>query len=468
MTDTHTAPPTTAATSTPRRTTTRPTVSVRPAAVGALNAATIAGATAVAAGAGPVLAAGAGILALGATAVGARKKGQAKRERTITITRGGGGGGSTRGGGLGRSGAASPGSRSAGSRSGGTGGGRSGGGGGKSRGAGLFGRSGGSGSGNGRSAGGKSTDSRSGRTRNGGGGNTGHRPAGSQPGSRSRSPLTADKVAAARRKLANRRQPGPRLSDAVRSALKPAATPYGTPSRKPTAREAFAAARRAVTGANPKKRGTVRRAVAGLTAGGLAAGKVAWDARRRRKRREAARARLNQRRIERLSNTSGKRVGTAVRRSATAVTRPAVRKPAPAPVARRANANSNPTVDNTRGLITMTHPLLAISEDFLAAAARNQPEGMLQVTAEAHLLPQVMENLVRAMKIRFDRAQEYPLHPSIKDMYGLVHQAQVAVQQAAEEIGPSIEKIHEHELNRLRNQRVGEEMFDVSRNRGAI
>lgn len=456
MTDTHTTPPTTAATSTPRRTAVRPTVSVRSAAVGALNAATIAGATAVAAGAGPVLAAGAGVLALGATAAGARRKGQVKRERSITITRSGGGS-TSRGGSLGRSNAASPGSRSAGSRSGGgsSGAGRS-----------------ASGSGNGRSAAsrsasGKPTDGRSGRTRSTGG-NTGHRRAGSPPGSGPRSPLTADKVAAARRKLANRRQPGPRLSDAVRSALKPTPTPYGTPSRNPTAREAFAAARRAVTGDNPKKRGTIRRAVAGLTAGGIAAGKVAWDARQRRKRREAARTRLNQRRIERLSNTSGSRVGTTVRRPNSA--HPTVtRLRAPSPVARRTtNRPSQQTADTTQGLITMVHPLLAISEDFLAAARRNQPEGMLQVTAEARMLAQVMENFTKAMKIRYEMAQEHPIHPAIKDMYGVVHIAQAKVMDAAAEIHPAIEKVHKELLDRLRNPAVGEEMWDVTRNRGAL
>ncbi len=116
----------------------------------------------------------------------------------------------------------------------------------------------------------------------------------------------------------------------------------------------------------------------------------------------------------------------------------------------------------------MINPLLAISEDFMAAARRNQPEGMLQVTDEAHMLPVVMENIVTAMKIRFDRAQDHPLHESIKEMYGLVHKAQVAVQQAAEEIGPAIEKVHERQLWRLRNPGVGEEMWDVARNRGQV
>jgi len=294
----------------------------------------------------------------------------------------------------------------------------------------------------------------------------------------------------------------------VRSATTPAAG-----GKKPTARQAFANARRAVTGDHPKKRGNVRRAAAGLVAGGIAAGKAAYDARLRRKKRDAARQAKNDRIA---AKKGGQRVGTAVRRAANATDQNSrTRKPAPMPlrgktgpfkgtaVLTRAATCSvcgallpvgewayrtrtrgvigqccghhitaedveNPTRPNvTEGLITMTHPLLAISEDFLAAAARNQPEGMLQVTAEAHLLPQVMENFVKAMKIRFDRAQEYPLHPSIKDMYGLVHRAQVAVQQAAEEIGPAIEKIHEKELDRLRNPRVGEAMFDTSRNRGA-
>ncbi|MBM0237137.1 hypothetical protein JNW88_08225 [Micromonospora sp. ATA32] len=495
MTDTTTTKPPSAAASTPRqRGTTRPTVSVRPAAVGAANAATIAGATVVAAGGGAVLAALAGGGSARRDAMGARKKGQAKakRERSITITRTATGSGSrgSGGGGLGRagrSGAASPGSRSAGSR---TGAGRAGGGGNTSRGGGFLPKLG-------RSNGGSSTAG------------SGHRRAGSAPRSSSRSPLTSGKVAAARRKLANRRQPGPRMSDAVRAATTPAAG-----GKKPTAREAFRTARRAVTGDNPKNRGPLRRAAAGLVAGGLAAGKAAYDSRQRRKKRDAAR----QAKQDRIAARTGQpRVGTTVRRPSDATNTTRQRKPAPTPVraqhgpfkgtiivphdttcalcggqlvanewayASRARgligqccghritaedlANAATDITPSEGLITMTHPLLAISEDFLAAAARNQPEGMLQVTAEAHIMPQVMENIVKAMKIRFDRAQEHPLHESIKEMYGLVHKAQVSVHQAAEEIGPAIEKIHEHELNRLRNQRVGEAMWDVARNRGAM
>ncbi|MGS2615127.1 hypothetical protein ACVCAH_11470 [Micromonospora sp. LZ34] len=465
MTDTTTTkPPATAATSTPRRATSRPTVSVRPAAVGALNVATIAGATVVTAGGGAVLAALAGGGALAAAAAAARKGRQAKAQRTATVKTSRsstGSAGRAAGGGLGRVGrsaAGSPGSRSAGSRSGAGRGSaaRGGGSGSKPSRGGLLPKLGRPGGGStGRSAG----AGRSGRTGSTSG--SGHRRSGSAPGSSSRSPLTAGKVAAARRKIAARRQPGPRLSDAIRNATQP--NPAG---KKPTARDAFRTARRAVTGDNPKNRGPLRRATAGLIAGGIAAGKAAYDSRQRRRKRDAAR-RAKQDRIT-ARRTGQPQVGTAVRRAVNPTDPTSKqRKPAPAPVRRRTQPAGTPA-PVTEGLITMTNPLLAISEDFLAAAARNQPEGMLQVTAEAHLLPQVMENFVKAMKIRFDRAQEYPLHPSIKEMYGLVHRAQVAVQQAAEEIGPAIEKIHEAELHRLRNPRVGEDMFDISRNRGAL
>lgn len=118
----------------------------------------------------------------------------------------------------------------------------------------------------------------------------------------------------------------------------------------------------------------------------------------------------------------------------------------------------------------MSRQLLALSEDFLAAAGRNQAEGMLQVTAEAHMMPQVIDNLARALKIRYDQAMEYPLHPVIKDMYGAVHVAEVAVVRASEEIGPQIERIHKEELDRLRNpnMRGDESHWDIARNQGGV
>ncbi|MCG5464257.1 hypothetical protein MED01_002422 [Micromonospora sp. MED01] len=513
MSDTTTAtPPATAATSTTRqRAAARPTVSLRPAAVGAVNIATIAGATVVAAGGGAVLAALAGGGALAATAAGARKKRQAAAQRTSTVrtVRSSSGPTGRGGGGLSRSGAGSPGGRAPGSKPSptprGAGGRPTGGANSSGLGGLLRKRSGGPGGGAGRGSGAGGGGGRSPAA-----GSGGHRRAGSKPGAASRAPLTADRVAAARRKLASRRQPGPRMSDAVRAAT----TPNG--NGKPlTARQAFANARRGVTGDNPKRRGAVRRAAAGLLAGAIAWDKTQRAEWQRRKKAEAARKAKNDRIAAAKQGKPG--VGTTVRRPADATDQTSnTRKPAPMPVrpelgpylgtvvlprdvtcaicggqlpanewayrtrsrgfigqccGRHVTAEDLPVTSTTnlnKGSITMTHPLLAISEDFLAAALRNQPEGKLQVVAEAHMLPLAMENFVKAMKIRFDRAQEYAFHDSIKEMYGLVHKAQVSVLRAAEEIGPSIENIHKHELDRLRNPRVGEEMWDVARNRGQV
>ena len=80
-------------------------------------------------------------------------------------------------------------------------------------------------------------------------------------------------------------------------------------------------------------------------------------------------------------------------------------------------------------------------------------------------MPEVLETLARAMKVRYERAEEQPLAPVIKEMFAAVHTASLAVARAAEEIGPAIERIHERELDRHRNPRAGEKMWDIANNR---
>jgi 3-phosphoglycerate kinase len=110
--------------------------------------------------------------------------------------------------------------------------------------------------------------------------------------------------------------------------------------------------------------------------------------------------------------------------------------------------------------------LLQLSEEMLAAAVRDQPDGMLEVLADARLIPQVLANVERAMQIRYDRAQRHPLHPAIRDIYGAVHRVQAATTRTAEQIAPAIERLHQAELDRLRHPRPGEGMWDVRANRG--
>lgn len=525
MTDTTTTQPPTAAPK-PRQTrVTRPQVSVRPMAVGALNTATIAGATLVAAGAGPLLAVGAaGAAGVAAAAAGRRAgKGKASRQATqrttTTRTTSGGGGGSR----AGRSSAGTPG----GGRSSGSGrppsGARSGSAGKSS----LFPK--GRGAGGGSGAGGRHRGS-------GAGTPGGHRKAGSKPGSNSRSPLTADRVAAARRKLAARRQPGPRMSDAVRAAT--GAGP--TPGRKPTAREAFRTARNQVTGNNPKRRGTVRRAVAGLAAGALAAGKTAYDARRRRAKQEAAR-KAKQARIDARKQQQQAKPGVrqAVRRPAGAqgplkpgpvkgsVVVPSdgvccrckgqilkdewayptpqgligpccgvymgpeqlatinmfdgntARKPAPQPVARRTegsdSATTRPLTDRNGGTTMTSGPsamqkMLDLAEQMVEVATKfERPDGVMELLdREYKRLPDVQRTVAKAWKIMHERATDPidgdPLPPVIMDLLQQLFDHQMRGAATAEQITPLAKRLEQARIDALADPR--NRMWDQRANQG--
>lgn len=121
----------------------------------------------------------------------------------------------------------------------------------------------------------------------------------------------------------------------------------------------------------------------------------------------------------------------------------------------------------TNGAGSAAASLRQAGEDFLAAAGRDQPEGMLSVIADAHAFPDVIGDLAKAMEIRYNKATEMPFSPAIKEVYAQVAAAQRVVQQAAAEIGPLIEAIHREEIDKLRNPRVNEHMWDQQANRSA-
>ena len=458
----------------------RPQVSVRPALVGAANAAVIGGATAVTAGGGLVLAAaGAGVAAVGAAAA-ARKGGKAraaKMERSITFGRT-----TTSGGGVlpraGRSSAGTPGARSGGGSGPGS---RSGSGlgslFGKNRGgagSGGGGRSGGAGRSGGQGAGG-------GRNRAGGGGGSGrpgsagHRKAGSRPGSSSRSPLSADKVAAARRKLAARRQPGPRLSDAIRAATSPKPTDTWRNgqqvTRKPTAREAWSAARRAVTGDNPKMRGTIRRAVAGVAAAAVAADKAQRDRWKQRKRREAARqAKTN--RIQARQAQTRQGVATAVRRAPHQTVNGRTVKPAPQPIPRQAR---RPTTGGANSSIRETAPtapggamsntpsamaqMLNLAEQMVEVAAKfERPSGVMELLdREYAALGQVQRTVAKAWKVMHVRATDPhtgdPLPPIVMELLDELQQHQLRGAATADQIVPLAKRLEQARIDALADPR---------------
>lgn len=126
---------------------------------------------------------------------------------------------------------------------------------------------------------------------------------------------------------------------------------------------------------------------------------------------------------------------------------------------------ATPVPDGATG--SAASALLTASEDFLAAANRDQPDGMLAVVADAHAFPDVLDNLAKAMEMRYAKAQDMPFHPVIKDLYAAVAQASRAVRDTAADIGPLIERLHHDRLDRLRNPLVNEQMWDAAPNQAA-
>lgn len=456
--------------------TTTLTVPAKPAAVTSANVAALAG-TAVAA-TGPLGVALATVVAGGAAggyavyrAVSHRRANRAAALGYPAGMTGGGGRGTPR---VGRAGAATPGGRSAGSRSAGSGRGSAAG---SGRGpAGGSSRSGGAATPKGKGLfglGRSGTSKAGGRGSTAGGrgaGTSGHRRAGSAPGSGSRSPLTAGKVAAARRKLSNRREPGPRLSDAIRSA-----TGRTQSGARPTGREAFRNARRAVTGDNPKKRGTVRRAAAGLAAGLVAADKAQRERWQARKRAEAARQAKNDRAAAGRPQTRPQTPTQPQRRTGSTVRRPNTHQPQPntsrppvsTPGGTSPSSNGRNPVMSAQGQHTPqpTSLFFQSARQLFANAVKFKPKGMIEVRTEAYELPHSLQDIAAALRARAQECTKQPLHSNFAAALVQIAATVESASQASRTLGPAFDALHPTEVARILKPRVNEGAWDTTNNR---
>lgn len=113
--------------------------------------------------------------------------------------------------------------------------------------------------------------------------------------------------------------------------------------------------------------------------------------------------------------------------------------------------------------------LLALAQEMVEVARRHEPEGMLEVVADYHLMPEILANVALALKTAHEKAQErYPVHTTVCDTIASVHRAQLATTSTARDVGPAIERLHKVDLDRLRAPRKGavaEAMWDVRANR---
>jgi hypothetical protein len=106
-----------------------------------------------------------------------------------------------------------------------------------------------------------------------------------------------------------------------------------------------------------------------------------------------------------------------------------------------------------------------LSAQMIAAAARYEPEGMLEYGEDLRRMPAVFENVATAFRTLADKgAAELPIHAGVSEALGAIHTHQVACGQAAGEVHAAFETLHEPELTRLRAPRPGEALWDVRSN----
>jgi hypothetical protein len=112
----------------------------------------------------------------------------------------------------------------------------------------------------------------------------------------------------------------------------------------------------------------------------------------------------------------------------------------------------------------MSNPfnLLPEAEDMLAKIQRAEIGGMLSVVYAFDSLPAAIRTMSDAYIVLANRAAgEMPLSPEIGAALEQVARAFKHAESAAEAVGPATRKLHEHDIERLENQRTNEQAWDV-------
>lgn len=113
----------------------------------------------------------------------------------------------------------------------------------------------------------------------------------------------------------------------------------------------------------------------------------------------------------------------------------------------------------------MSNPfnLLPEAEDMLSKIQRAEIGGMLSVIYAFDSLPAAIRTMSDAYIVLANRAAaEMPLNPEIGAALEQVARAFKHAENAAEQVGPAARKLHEHDIERLENQRTNEQAWDVT------
>lgn len=110
-----------------------------------------------------------------------------------------------------------------------------------------------------------------------------------------------------------------------------------------------------------------------------------------------------------------------------------------------------------------TFPLLEIAVEMQGAAAKYSPETMWQVIADAEQLPGVIDSVASSIRIYLERlvSEQYPVDTAVIDQLGEVYRSLKTAAAQAEEVGPMIRNIHQHDVDRREAPRGDETRWNV-------
>lgn len=110
-----------------------------------------------------------------------------------------------------------------------------------------------------------------------------------------------------------------------------------------------------------------------------------------------------------------------------------------------------------------TFPLLEIAVEMQSAAAKYSPETMWQVIADAERLPGVIDSVASSIRIYLERlvSEQYPVDTAVIDQLGEVYRSLKTAAAQAEEVGPMIRNIHQHDVDRREAPRGDETRWNV-------
>lgn len=114
---------------------------------------------------------------------------------------------------------------------------------------------------------------------------------------------------------------------------------------------------------------------------------------------------------------------------------------------------------------TIQARFIQAAAEMLGAAMVYRPDGMMQVGNDFAQMPEAFRNVANAMKSMAQTADdEWPLHPTIKDLMTQVYQQLQQAATLSEQFAPAFKSLHAVDIQRIEAPRRGEKMWDVTAN----